>query len=70
MKFETTMTKAEKIFVHRMIPHILAGKSFESAAHAVLADDERLWLATMARDDLGDAIRSELTAQIYAQIVR
>lgn len=38
------MTKAEQIFVTRMVPHIEAGLSFEAAAKAVLEDDERLYL--------------------------
>ena len=62
------MTEAEKTFVRRMIPHVLAGKSFEDAAQAVLVDDERLWLAAMAKDDIGEAIRFELSAQVYTRV--
>lgn len=64
------MTEAEMAFVNRMMPHILAGSSFEEAARAVLEDDERLWLISMAKDAIGEAIRSELAAQVYAQIHR
>jgi hypothetical protein len=63
-----TMTPAEKTFVNRMIPHVLAGKSFEDAARAVLADDERIWLASTAKDDMGEFIRRELAAQIHCAL--
>lgn len=62
------MTPAEKIFVTRMIPHVLAGKTFDDAARAVLEDDERLWLTAMAQDDIGAAIRTELAAQIHTNV--
>lgn len=39
------MTEAERIFVQRMLPHFMAGKSVEDSARAVLADDERLFEA-------------------------
>jgi hypothetical protein len=63
-----TMTPAEKAFVNRMIPHVLAGKSLEDAARAVLADDERIWLASTAKDDIGEFIRRELAAQIHCAL--
>lgn len=59
------MTATEQAFVNRMIPHVLAGKSFEDAARAVLDDDERIWLASTAKDDIGEFIRRELAAQIF-----
>lgn len=62
------MTTAEKAFVSRMIPHILAGKSFDEAARAVLADDERTWLTSTAKDDIGKFIRTELAAQVYSRL--
>lgn len=62
------MTAAEKTFVARMIPHVLAGKSFDDAARAVLDDDERLWLASMAKDDIGEFIRTELAAQVHSRV--
>lgn len=62
------MTQSEKAFVTRMIPHVLAGKSFDDAARAVLADDERLWLASTAKDDIGVFIRTELAAQIHNRL--
>jgi hypothetical protein len=39
--------------------------SFEQAGRAVLADDERLWLAATEKSDQGAAIREELSAEIY-----
>lgn len=39
------MTEAEKIFVQRMLPHFMTGKSVEDCAKAVLEDDERLFVA-------------------------
>lgn len=39
------LTPDESAFLKRMVPHVLAGKTFEDAARAVLDDDERLWLA-------------------------
>ena len=39
------LTKDELIFVQRMLPHFLAGKSVEDAAKAVVEDDERLFAA-------------------------
>lgn len=39
------LTGAEMIFVQRMLPHFLAGKSVEDAARAVLDDDTRLFTA-------------------------
>lgn len=43
------MTDGEVVFVRRMLPHFMAGKSVEDAAAAVLADDERLFLALFDR---------------------
>ena len=43
------MTEAELVFVKRMLPHFLAGKSAEECAKAVLADDERLYIALHQR---------------------
>lgn len=36
------LSAAEKVFVQRMLPHFLAGKSAVQAAAAVLEDDQRL----------------------------
>jgi hypothetical protein len=60
-----TLSVAEKTFFDRMVPHMIDGKSMEDAARAVLADDERLWLVATAKDDVGEAIRSELCTQVY-----
>jgi hypothetical protein len=65
---ECKMTKAEETFLNRMIAHLLAGKSFEEAGRAVLADDERLWLAATEKSEQGEAIRSELAAQVYSNL--
>jgi hypothetical protein len=62
------MTQAEKTFLNRMVPHMMAGLSFEEAGRAVLADDERIWLATMAQDDTGLAIRQNITTLVYANL--
>lgn len=43
------LTPAEQVFVKRMLPHYLAGKSIEEAAAAVLADDERIFAALCDR---------------------
>lgn len=63
------MTKAEMTFLNRMLPHMMAGKSLDDAARAVLADDERLWFGTMAQDDIGATIRAELAAQVHAAVL-
>lgn len=39
------LTPGEIIFLRRMLPHFMAGKTVEQAAQAVLADDQRLFLA-------------------------
>lgn len=62
------MTKAEKTFLNRMVPHMVAGLSIEEAGRAVLADDERIWLAATAENDIGFAIREELCAAIYNKL--
>lgn len=64
----TSLTKAEKTFLDRMIPYIVAGKTLEEAARAVLEDDERLWLIATAKDDQGQFIREELARRVYAEI--
>ena len=62
------MTKAEQIFLARMIPHIQAGMSLEEAGRAVLADDERIWLAATADNETGEEIRTTLAAEIYQRL--
>lgn len=62
------MTEAERIFFARMIPHIMGGKSLVEAGKAVLAEDERLWLATIERSEQGAAIRAELGKQVWERI--
>lgn len=62
------LSKSEQIFVQRMAPHVMAGLSFEEAAKAVLADDERLWLAAGAQDDVGQAIRDQLCTDVHFRI--
>jgi hypothetical protein len=59
------LTKSEIAFITRMAPHIEAGLSFEDAARAVLADDERLFLAATAKNNIGEAIRAELSEAVY-----
>lgn len=54
------MTKAEQVFVSRMVPHIEAGLSFVEAAKAVLADDQRIYDACQ-----NEEIKSELCANVY-----
>lgn len=39
------LSGAELVFVQRMLPHFMAGKSVEDAARAVLDDDVRLFTA-------------------------
>jgi len=57
----------ELAFIERMKPHCEAGLSVEKAAAAVLADDERLFLAAHDRDT-GPAIREEMARQVYGRI--
>lgn len=45
MSEKIEVTEAEMVFMARMLPHLLSGKSFEDAGRAVLADDERLFSA-------------------------
>lgn len=54
------MTKAEQIFVSRMVFHIEAGLSFVDAAKAVLADDRRIYDACQSEE-----VKSELCANVY-----
>jgi hypothetical protein len=62
------MTESERIFLERMAPHILAGKSFAEAGRAVLEDDERIWLAAMSNTEQGAAIRGAMARQVYERI--
>jgi hypothetical protein len=59
------LTQAERVFIERMAPHVMAGKSFHEAAAAVIEDDERLWLAAMEGSEIGEAIRAGLASEIY-----
>lgn len=63
------MTEPERIFLARMAPYIVAGKSFIEAGRAVLADDERIWLAAMEKTEQGAAIRGALAQQVYERIL-
>lgn len=65
-----TLTVAEITFLNRMVPHMVDGKSMEDAARAVLADDERIWLAATAKDETGEGIRNALASDVYARIKR
>jgi hypothetical protein len=49
MTEQTELSGAELVFVQRMLPHFMAGKSVEECAKAVLADDERLYIALHQR---------------------
>ena len=49
MSQQIELTEAEKVFIQRMLPHFLAGKSVEECAKAVLEDDERLYAAVHDR---------------------
>jgi hypothetical protein len=59
------MKQAEKIFLARMVPHMLTGMSIGEAGRAVLADDERLWIAATEQSEQGEAIRDDLARQVY-----
>ncbi|MHC2251010.1 hypothetical protein ACVILK_000702 [Bradyrhizobium embrapense] len=63
---EHQLTDAEKAFIARMAPHVMAGRTMEEAAAAVVQDDERLWLTAMEDSDVGRAIRDELADKVYA----
>ncbi|CAN7394557.1 hypothetical protein [Neorhizobium sp. LjRoot104] len=43
------LTDAELVFVKRMLPHFIAGKSVEESAAAILEDDARLFTALFDR---------------------
>lgn len=45
MHSEQTLTPAEKTFIERMASHAARGLSFEDAARAVIADDQRIFAA-------------------------
>lgn len=62
------MTPAEKTFLNRMVPHMMAGLSFEDAGRAVLADDERIWLAATEQTEAGQGIRTAITKLVYANL--
>lgn len=62
------MTEAERIFLDRMVPYIMAGKSLVEAGQAVLDDDQRIWIATLERSEQGAAIRGALAEQVYERI--
>lgn len=72
------LTDEAKTFLRRAVPHVLAGKSFEDALRAVLADDQRLFNAMRDTADrnawpdrqpgperVGDVITRELAARVY-----
>lgn len=63
------LTADERVFIERMAPHIERGLSFEDAARAVLADDERLWLAATA-GTMGQDVTAELKAGLAAIVYR
>ncbi|MGY4224363.1 hypothetical protein ACVMIH_001724 [Bradyrhizobium sp. USDA 4503] len=63
---ERQLTDDEKALIARMAPHVMAGKTMEEAAAAVIQDDERLWLTAMEDSDVGRAIRDELADKVYA----
>ncbi len=62
-----SLTQSEQAFVRRMVPHIQAGMTFEEAAKAVLADDERLYLA-LHDEKTGTAIKSEMAGIVYRRL--
>lgn len=69
------MTPDELAFVNRMVPHIERGLSFDDAAKAVLADDQRLWLLSIDRrgdrhdpERPGDVIVREIAGAVYAAV--
>lgn len=62
------LTPAERVFIARMAPHVLAGKTLEEAAAAVIQDDERLWLAATLNTEAGKAIRAELCREVYDKL--
>lgn len=61
------MTKAEQIFVSRMLPHVMAGLSFEEAAKAVLADDQRIMndVFSNSRRGVEAGVTTELASRVY-----
>jgi len=61
-------TADELAFIKRMAPHIERGASLEGAARAVLADDQRLWLAAVLDTPVGRAIRDDMGARVYAKL--
>lgn len=68
------LTTAERVFLERMVPHLDAGMSFDEAAAAVLADDQRIAEAVLdhsysqRESDERSSIRSEISAEVYRRI--
>lgn len=65
-----TLTPDELVFVQRMLPHVLAGKSFDEAAQAVLDDDQRIAAEVFDSNRTGqrEGIRELITADIYKRL--
>lgn len=61
------MTAAEKTFLTRMVPHMMAGLSVEEAGRAVLDDDQRIMNEVFANNRRGveTGVREELSARVY-----
>lgn len=68
LKGRKPMTLAERIFVARMLPHLLNGVSIEAAGRAVLKEDEDLHRQAMSKNEVGEEIRSALCTQVYEAI--
>ena len=58
------LTLPEKAFISRMAIHAAAGMSFDDAARAVLADDQRI----MATLDANRAVRQEVTTRMASTV--
>lgn len=65
------LTAGAKVFVARMAHHVAAGLSFDDAARAVIADDQRILAALCdanGDDRPGDMIRRELARDTYERL--
>lgn len=67
---EYTQADVEKAatMLARMMPHMMAGMTFEQAGQAVLMRDNELFAVIKGRTEEGAMIRQELATQVYSQI--
>lgn len=62
------LTQQERDFLDRMTIHMRAGKSFDAAAAAVIADDARIWDVIADGGDDAQQMRADLAADVHRRI--